>query len=146
MKNVLIGLVLALFMTSCATVHNSSSVLYQEFSQYENVANKNNIIEVASNFFSHSLLGRDYQSNPDAASQLLFKSYMVNIDSHYEKMNEQEGCLTVNGYDEENSPLIFSLKYISSNGRWLIDKIHVLFVDNKKDFANSAKCPSEYPN
>ena len=137
---------LAMSITSCTTMHNSSSVLYQRFSQYDKNANKNNIIEVASNFFSPSLLGKNYQTNPDATSQLLFKNYMVHTDSHYEEINGKKGCLTINGYDEENSPLILSLKYISSNGHWLIDKIHVVFVENEKGFANSAKCPSEYPN
>lgn len=146
MKNVLFYLVLALSITSCATVHKASSVLYQEFSQYENGANKNNIIELADTFFSSSLLGKNYQANPDAISQLLFKNYMVNTHSHYEKMNGQESCLTINGYDEESSPVIFSLKYISSNGHWLIDEIHVVFVEDEKGFANSANCPSEYPN
>jgi len=121
-------------------------VLYQVFSRYENTASKDNIIEVANMFFSPALLGKDYESNPDVVNQLLFKNYMVNTRSHYERINGQEGCLTINGYDEENSPLIFSLKYISNNSHWLIDKIHVVFVENEKGFANSAKCPSEYPN
>lgn len=146
MKNVLSCLALALFLTSCVSFQDSPSVLYQEFSEYENSANKNNIIEVASNFFSPYLLGDSYRDNPDAASQLLFKNYMVNTDSHYEKIDDQEGCLTINGYDEENSPLIFSLKYVSGDNRWLIDKIHVVFVQNKSEFSIGAKCPSEYIN
>ena len=146
MRNSLFVVVFFLFMTSCANVHDSSAVLYQEFSEYENGANKNNIINVASNFFSPSLLGTNYQTNPDATSQLLFKNYMVYTDSHHEKINEKEGCLTINGYDEENSPLIISLRYIPNNGRWLIDKIHVVFAEDEKDFANKAKCPTEYPN
>jgi len=145
MKSVLSSLFFALLITSCATVHNSY-VLYRAYSQYENGANKNNIIEVASNFFSPSLLGKNYQANPNATSQLLFKNYMVSTDSHHEKNNELEGCLTINGYDEEKFPLIFSLKYISSKGNWLIDNIHVVFVESEKDFSISAKCPSEYPS
>ena len=146
MKNVLFCLILALFIASCATLPNPPSVLYQEFSQYENSTNRDNIIEVASNFFSPSLLGKNYQANPDALSQLLFKNYMASTESHFEKIDEQEGCLTINGYDEENYPLIFSLKYISHNNHWLIDKIHVVFVENKIDFSDRAKCPSDYPN
>lgn len=145
MKGVLSSLVFALFITGCATVHDPS-LLYGEYSHYENGVNKNNIIEVASNFFSPSLLGNEYQTDPDATSQLLFKNYMVSTDSHYESANDLEGCLTINGYDEENFPLIFSLKYISRKGHWLIDNIHVVFVESKEDFSSSAKCPSEYPN
>jgi hypothetical protein len=148
MKNLLwAALVLAaLSITSCATTHESSSVLYQEFSQYEKRANENNIIEVAGKFFSPALLGENYRTDPDAASQLLFKNYMVTIVDHHEKIDGQEGCLALNGYGEEKSPLIFSLKYVSSNGHWLIDKIHVAFVEDTADFVGSAKCPSETPN
>lgn len=146
MKNKIFCLILSLFITSCAILSNSQSVLYKEYTKYENGANRNNIIEVAINFFSPSLLGNNYQDNPDAASQLLFKNYMLNTDSHFEKINNQEGCLTINGYDEENSPLIFSLKYVSNNNQWLIDEIHVVFVENESDFSSSARCPSDYPN
>src|SRR5690554_1318680 len=120
--------------------------MYQEFSPHENTASRDSTAERASNFFNPSLLGKNYQVLSDALSQLLFKNYMASTESHFEKIDEQEGCLTINGYDEENYPLIFSLKYISNNNHWLIDKIHVVFVENKIDFSDRAKCPSDYPN
>lgn len=146
MRYLFFCLVFSPFITSCASLRNSTPELYQEFSQYEVSANENNIIELAGNFFSSSLLGDNYQDNPDAVSQLLFKNYMLITDGHFEKINKQEGCLTINGYDEENLPLIFSLKYISKNNQWLIDEIHVVFIENESDFSSSAKCPIDYPN
>lgn len=146
MRNILFWLCFSLLSTGCATIHNSSSMLYQQYSQYESIANKNNIIEVAGNFFSQSLLGDNYRTNPDAASQLLFKDYMITTYSHHEKMNEQNGCLAINGYDKNNAPMILSLKYISNNDRWLIDKIHVVFVENENGFVSNAKCPDEFPS
>ncbi len=146
MKNILFQFVLVLALVSCATIQNTPSTLFQEYSQYDRSANKNNIIDVASDFFSPDLLGTDYQTNPDAASQLLFKHYMAKTGTHYEKLNGQEGCLTINGYDEENIPLIISLKYISRNNHWLIDEIHIAFIENKANFADSAQCPDEYPS
>lgn len=145
MRNLIFSLILALPFAGCATVRDPSSVLYQQYAQYENTTSKDNIIEVARYFFSPSLLGGDYQTNPDAINQLLFKHYMVTKDSHHEKVNGHDGCLTINGYDEEDTPLILSLKYISSDNHWLIDKIHVVYIDNAKEFASSAKCPTEYP-
>lgn len=146
MKNIPLALVLTLFISSCAMTHGASSTLYQEYSQYRDNTNKSNIVKLARYFFSPSLLGSNYQISPDASSQLLFKNYMIITDSHYERANEHQGCLTVNGYDEENSPLTFSLKYISNDSRWLIDDIHVAYVKNAKDFASTARCPSEYAN
>lgn len=146
MKKVLIYLALIFFVSGCATTHPNSSSLYEAFSRYESTANKNNILEVAEMFFSTSLLGKDYRNNPGAAGQLLFKNYMTTAQSHYENANQSGGCLTINGYDEDKTPLIFSLKYIPNEGHWLIDSIHVVYIENENDFARSAKCPSEYVN
>jgi hypothetical protein len=146
LKNILLSCVVTLFIASCASISNNHSVLFQRYSQYKVSADKNNIINIASKYFSRSLLGNDYSKNLDASDQLLFKNYMTKIDSHFEKINVQSGCLTINGYDEENAPLIFSLKYVSDNGVWLISKIHVVFVKSTNSFSKSAKCPSEYAN
>ena len=146
MKNILLSFFTVLFIAGCATTNNGSSVLFQAYSQYKESTNKNNINEVADKYFSQSLLGEGYLTNPDAISQLLFKNYMVTTDGYYEKINSLDGCLTINGYDEENAPLIFSLKYILKNGHWLISEIHVVFIENTDDFSKDAKCPSEYIN
>ncbi len=71
---------------------------------------------------------------------------MFTTADHYEEIQSPNGCLTINGYDEENAPLIFSLKYISNEGGWLIDKIHIVFIENKNDFSKEAKCPDSYIN
>ncbi len=134
----------ALLISGCTTTTNNNSVLQNEYSQYREYANRDNIIEVADDYFTPSLLGDTYKNDPDAARQLLFKDYMASTNSYYEKKTTGAGCLTVNGYDEDNLPLVFSIRYISNDDRWLIDEIHVVFVENEKDFSGSAKCPSEY--
>lgn len=144
MKYAIFCLVLAVFITSCASLHHPSSILYQEFSRYEDSVDERNVLDVANEFFTRSLLGSTYQSNPDAVGQLLFKDYMAKKHSHFEKIKNQEGCLTINGYDDQDAPLIFSLKYVSSNERWLIDKIHIVLIEDRSGFSKSAKCPSEY--
>lgn len=146
MKNTLISFLTILFIASCASTYRDPPVLFQTYYQYKESTNENNIKEVAKIYFSQSLLGKNYLTNPDATSQLLFKDYMITTANHYEQINYQNGCLTINGYDEEKSPLIFSLKYILNNGHWLIDKIHVVFIESKNDFSKDAKCPESYIN
>jgi hypothetical protein len=145
MNNLLFGLVFALSVSSCTTMQKSTSVLYDKYSQYEKSVSKENISEVARDFFSPSLLGKDYRIKQNSVNQLLFKNNMVTEDSHFEKMHERHGCLSINGYDEKNNPLIFFLKFISKDSRWLIDKINVVYINDINGFVNSAKCPSEYP-
>ena len=144
MRFIIFGFVFTLFISSCAST-NSLPILYQKYFHYKQETNKDNIIETSSKFFTASLLGSNYQTNPDASSQLLFKNLMVVTDSHYEKTDGKEGCLAINGFDEDGDPLVFSLKYTSVNHNWLIDDIHVVFVENSKEFTKSAKCPNEYP-
>jgi len=135
-----------MFIAGCATTHTASPVLFQEYSKYNESTNKNNIKEVANIYFSQSLLGENYKTNPDATGQLLFKNYMVAVVNHHEQVNSKNGCLIINGYDEEKAPLIFSLKYILNNGHWLIDEIHVVFIESENDFSKKAKCPESYIN
>lgn len=146
MKTAIIIFITIIFIAGCATTHTTSPVLFKKYSQYNESTNINNIKEVANIYFSQSLLGKNHKTNPDATGQLLFKSYMATVVNHHEQVKSQNGCLTINGYDEEKAPLIFSLKYILNNGHWLIDKIHVVFIESKKDFSKKAKCPESYIN
>ena len=146
MKNIFISLVLILFSSSCSFANNSqSSTLYSTFLKYENTVNEINIIEVAADFFSSEILKRSGEDD-SYTEQLLFKAYMTTKDSHFEKVNTEQGCLTINGYDEDNAPIIFSLKYIPNNESWLIDEIHIAYFDSEKDFTKSAKCPTDFPD
>ncbi len=144
MKNTLISIATILLVASCATTNRTPPILFQTYSQYKESTNEKNIKKLATIYFSQSLLGENYLTNPDATSQFLFKNYMTSTVNHYEKLNSQNGCLTINGYDEEKAPLIFSLKYIFKDGHWLIDKIHVVFIENINNFSKEAKCPEAY--
>ncbi len=146
MKNILLNLLLIVTITGCATVDSHTSALFSEFLRYEEGTNKSNIIEIADRYFSPSLLGESYKINFEVESQLLFKEYMAAIDGHYESVSGKEGCLIINGYDEDESPVVFSLKYISDNGHWLIDEIHIVYVETDKAFSDVAICPSDYLN
>ncbi len=135
-----------LFLVSCTTTNKSPYTLFKSYILYSESANENNIKDVAKVYFTQSFLGDDYVTNPDASSQLLFKNHMNSVDKHYEKINHKNGCLTINGYDKEKVPLIFSLKYRENNGHWLIDQIHVVFIESINNFSKEAKCPESYIN
>lgn len=145
MKVLLFALIFAPYFLGCTKPYHPVP-LYENFVEYQKAVNTNNIIDVADNFFSSSLLGETYSSNPRARTQLLFKDQMKNIESHHEKIKNGEGCLTINGYDEENLPIVFSLKYIFINDQWLIDGIHIIFIEHKDDFYTNVTCPDEHIN
>lgn len=145
MKNIISLMLTLLFLASCTSSQHGSE-LYESYSVYKKETNHENISERADEFFSPSLLGPDYQTDSDAISQLLFKNYMAKVKSHYESINKSQGCLTINGVDAEGQPLLISLKYIKKKGMWLIDDIHLSFLERESHFFQYAACPNALPN
>lgn len=154
MKNVCLAVLIFCTLVGCATTGCATPAppaspaptqpLYDAYYYYSQNANRDNIIDVASKYFSPTLLGENYKTNPDASSQFLFKNYMQEATNHYEKVNDQSGCLTINGFDADQYPVMFSLGYALIDNTWLIDQIHVVFVKSEKDFVAQAKCRSEF--
>jgi len=143
MRHLLTLLAAVLFMTGCASTNHAPSVLFQAYSQYKAATNDENIRALASQYFSRELLGEGHQTNPDATRQLLFKNYMASETSHFERSNQHEGCLTINGHDQNKEPVSISLKYVSDHGRWLIDEIHIALLESPNDFVTEARCPAK---
>ncbi|WDE00907.1 hypothetical protein [Thalassomonas actiniarum] len=140
-----IFIVLLLFVTSCAT-KNIDSSLYEHFSNYALAVNNNNILAKSTHFFSERLLNQansDSKNHSEVAEQLLYKQYMLRQFNNFEIIKDNTGCLTVNGYDNENLPLSFNLKYIQNKSNGLIDGINISFVNSASEFSTSAKCPDE---
>jgi|GEM_PF-2233622 len=135
-------------LASCtAKIANNS--LYEQFSTYALTVNNDNILSQSPKFFSKRLLtqaNNSKASHAEIAGQLLFKQYMVTQVNSFEVITDKSGCLTVNGYDSENTPWSFNLKYIHHKEKWLIDDITIFFVNSEADFSTSAKCPDKYIN
>ncbi|GAA6170658.1 hypothetical protein NBRC116592_03280 [Colwellia sp. KU-HH00111] len=134
-----------LLLGSCAT-HEQGKSLYSTFLDYESNTSKSNIIQSSPSFFSKNLLNQLNLNSLEVAEQLLFKGYMAKKINNFEMILGTSGCLTINGFDSENMPISFNLKYIKSEQRWLIDEINVFFASDEADFSQTAKCPSEYNN
>ncbi|WDE05202.1 hypothetical protein SG34_028570 [Thalassomonas viridans] len=144
----LLFVVVLMSIVSC-TAKITEKSLYKQFSAYALTANNNNILSQSPKFFSKRLLAQansSKASQAEIAGQLLFKQYMATQVNSFEVITDNSGCLTVNGYDSENMPLSFNLKYIHNQEKWLIDDINISFVNSEADFSTSAQCPGEYIN
>ena len=135
-------LVLATFLAGCVAPGSAVETIYSSYRAYKEASNQQNIIEIAPSFFGSNLLGDDYRSDPYVADFLLFKQSMSREVSHYEKALAHRGCLTINGYNENNELVIFSLEYSLLGDKWLISTIHIIY-DEKQPF-DRALCPDEY--
>lgn len=146
MKQLSALFVATLLLLGCATTQPASAKLFAAYSDYKASTDEKNIVQLAGRYFAPSLLGvgEKHADDPDAPPQLLFKNYMAREDSHFERSNQAEGCLTINGFDRDNEPVIISLKYLADRERWLIGEIHVLLVENQGHFSITARCPDEF--
>lgn len=143
MKHVL--LLATLFMVACASI-SKNEPLYSAYSNYKIEANRDNIGKLFSTYFSAELLKDKNTSNSEIQNQLLFKDYMVATRSHFERINDTQGCLTVNGFDREKMPLAFNIEYLRITGKWKIKAIDVQLVNSEHEFRNAGTCPYEYRN
>lgn len=144
MNNTTLVFISFLLLVSCSITNKTQGSLFDSYLLYSESTNEHNIKDIAKSYFSQTLLGSNYKTNTEASGQLLFKNYMNSITDHYEVKSDQSGCLTINGYDKEKSPVLFSLRYKNNNGHWLIDKIHVVLLENIDNFSKEAKCPETY--
>jgi len=68
---------------------------------------------------------------------------MGKVESYYQKISGDNGCITVNGFEQNGDPLSLYLEYKNRNNLWLVNYIYLSFLDNKSNFANKPICPNE---
>ncbi len=139
----LFTLILAIFVSSCATVSERTD-LYAAFQAYRQHTTFENIGTVYSDYFTAALLDGESPDDPLIRRQLLFKENMREEIAHYQETFGDTGCLTVNGFNKSGRPLSFNIEYRSSNGRWLMNALHVDYPEHVGDLSARAKCPREF--
>lgn len=142
MKPIFICFTLAL-LGACSFITPHQSGLYDAYQIYANSVDSDNVRQQAADFFSEKVIGTVPLAADASVEQLLFRNYMADIRDHYESVQKQYGCLTVNGYDDDKQPVQFNLGYRYQSERWLIDDIHVLLLDSEEGFDNNSHC-AEY--
>lgn len=134
----IIILIITVLIIGCS----ASQPLSNAYSDYSTKANENNILELAPEFFSANILEEDYKTLSYMPEFLLFKNAMKKQHSAFEKNDTKEGCLIVNGFNDKNEKVIFSLEYVKPSEKWLINFIAAIY--DEKSFSENALCPDEF--
>lgn len=134
--------VIILIVTALIVGCSTSQPLKNAYSDYSTKANENNILELAPEFFSANILEEDYKALSYMPEFLLFKNAMKKHHSAFEKNDTKKGCLIVNGFNDKNEKVIFSLEYVKPSEKWLINFIAAIY--DEKDFSEKALCPDEF--
>ncbi len=143
-------IILALTLTSCATsVYQSNGILYEKYQEYKAAAYLNDEVAAGkgvSREYMEMLKEIDRKMPPEIGFNApLWKSLASDIAteySHYEAINGETGCLTLNGLDTQDSPSSLSLYYIKENGNWVFNYFESSAHDSINDFYTKPTCPS----
>ncbi len=65
------------------------------------------------------------------------------VDSHYQKINGEIGCLIINGFESNSDPVSIYIEYKHEFGQWRVNYMYVNFLENRDGFVKSPICPDE---
>ncbi|WP_215396385.1 hypothetical protein [Rheinheimera oceanensis] len=106
--------------------------------------NSENVEQLAPVYFSSNLLPQSF-SDTSVTQQLLFKNMMAKPLQHQELITGNSGCVAVVGQDNEQQPLQFNLAYRAENDSWLIDQVHVVFLEQFTELKPITNCAELFP-
>ncbi len=138
----IVSAAVSLALLGCAATQPVS--LYQTYTDYSNQINAENVEQLAPVYFSSSMLPKSFNDST-VTQQLLFKNMMAERLQHEEFVTGDTGCLAVAGQDSEQQPLQFNLAYRSENDKWLINQVHVVFLEQLTDLKPITNCAELFP-
>lgn len=132
-------------LAGCGTLEERSPALYKTFERYHAATGAGSVVVRRAEFFTPAALKEiDIDSKSDVM-ELSIGSYLRKERSHYEKVADGRGCLTVNGYQQNGDPVSLFVEYKSVKGEWLMNftNVHLPQPDRFKGFFEKPLCPDE---
>ncbi|MFK5950262.1 MAG: hypothetical protein QM500_15990 [Methylococcales bacterium] len=140
MKHLII-IVFIVSVFSCVSVKKDVS-LFDEYKLYVFSINENEAVFLK-NMLSSEVRNKIKLTGEDAFPILSsFHGVLKEVTGQYQLINNNKGCLTVNGYDENKSPVSLYIEYINENSKWLLSYVEVFYLDSPKEFKNRGVCPA----
>jgi hypothetical protein len=118
MRTALLSLI-TIALVGCATVEKQPQTLYKTFEQCREAIASGTVVAKREAFFTSKVLSEIDATSEADTEALKFAAYIDDERSHYEKMEKERGCLTVNGYGDNGDPVSLFIEYELSDGRWL---------------------------
>ena len=132
----------AMVLVGCASIEPNPNVLHDAYGRYGKALADNAVVERKNELFAPSMLSKLDSNSEKDTTELTFGTYLYKERSHYERVDGQHGCLTINGEQEDGKPAAMFLEYQRSSGSWLISNVYVYLQDKPKSF-DRALCPEE---
>lgn len=123
--------------------------LYTAYKNYAELLNSNNQYTSDQLFAALTLRKQEHLLNaskktPDllnelADNYLTFPLWIAKEFNHYETDNGDNGCLLINGYNQQLEPVAITISYHNAS-QWLIDDLHVEHLAPFNRFLKQAVC------
>lgn len=133
-----------MLLLACSQVSEDEN-LYSQYELYREQAVKMHVSVIPEMLSSD--LQQKYKSSDESEFPILTSFYSVlhSIKDHYQSISSTKGCLTVNGFDEANSPVSLRIEYVNERNDWYLSYVEIFYLDTVNEFGASAVCPTKSP-
>ncbi len=139
-----IVLLFAIFITaSCFAPPGKDADLYGLYIRLSTSVASNETFENTREYFSSDYLKEVREEDEKSLFLLRITEYITKVDSHYQKFENDLGCLTVNGFGGDGGPVSIHTEYKEESNQWRVNYMYLSLLENENEFVNTAICPSE---
>jgi len=144
-------------LTACAQLtHKNNTIIFDSYQKYVDMLNEPNsysnkelesIWASYSNRYQNEMLNTR-QKTPELLRRLIknylsFPQLLKAKISHFESIDNENGCLVINGKSIENEKITFYITFVHY-GNWTIDKISIEHMANYNQYIMEANCAKSF--
>lgn len=141
-------MVLMCVLASCVQENpQKNGQLYKEYHEFKLLVNSNNdqaAREKISRNYLELITEIDKKMPPELGFNTpLWKNLATDISSeysHYEKIEGDKGCLTINGLNRQDRPISLSLYYIKESDNWVFNYFESSSHDSIREYYTEPTC------
>jgi len=136
-------LVISLFFIGCTVKPVVGNDFFTLFTEINKLVEEEKIVNKKEIYFTKNYLSEVNINDKNSLFLLSIPGHIKSISSHYEKVFNSLGCMSINGSDEEGGPISLDIEFIEEQGKWRINYMYLDFINTKNDYRKEAKCPKK---
>lgn len=134
---------ISLLVNGCAELGNDSTNLHNIFVQQVNAEKNQIILQSREQFFTQEFLKNVNPEDSKSLSLLTLTEVLNHEVSYFQSINHDRGCLSINGLQADQTPVVFHLEYRKENRLWRVNYMLLHFPESEKDYVSTPQCPDQ---
>jgi len=141
---IMLSLIFVIFISGCSNLTTTKSAdLYDSYLKQVEFEKNNTMISNRVKFFTKKYLSNIDPLDEKSLFLLNLTGYVDHEISHHQKINGENGCLSVNAVEKNNDPIVVYLEYKNNGGSWLVNNMFIHFIESSESYTKEALCPQE---